>query len=216
MAGPMFARVSILSGLMAGVAACASAPPIPAPVLSYANAGCSTTPDLSAPLSMTPDKERAVHLVVAEVDETAACIMRNGAAVPYVLLALPQDYEDKTLIVGSQLDQNRIFAPEVVVLDAQGNQTRTFNRDEYFYRGSIYSVQFRPRQDERYVLVAAAPDMVGKAYDAIQIGISTTAVYTPYGGATFNSGTEAATSRTFAYNGTVKVLVNDADTKEEN
>lgn len=209
-----FIRNVVALGLLGGLTACVTAtPPIP-PALTYASMNCGTTPDLGSAISLTPDKERAVHQVAAEVNEHAACIMRNGVAVPYVVLSMPQDYDDKTLIVGSQLDFNRIFAPEILVLDAQGHETRTFNRDEYFYRGSIYSVQFRPRENERFVLVTAAPELIGKEYNAIQIGTNTTTTYTPYGGASWTVGTESATRRTFAYNGTVKVLINDTDTDE--
>ncbi len=207
-------RTVAVLGLASSLVACVTVEPPPLPALTYANQACTASPDLSAAISLTPDKERAVHLVMAEVNETAACIMRNGVAVPYVVLALPADHDDKTLIVGSQLDVNRIFAPEVLILDAQGNETRSFGRDEYFYRGTIYSVQFRPRENERFVLVAGAPELVGREYNAIQIGTNTVSTYTPYGGASWTSGSEAATRRTFAYNGTVKVQINDTDTEE--
>lgn len=209
-----FIRSVAALGLVSGLAACVTTTPPVLPALTYANLNCDTAPDLASAISLTPDKERAVHLVAAEVNESASCILRNEMPVPYVVLALPQDHDDKTLIVGSQLDFNRIFAPEIQVLDAQGNETRRFNREEYFYRNSIYSVQFRPRENERFVLVTAAPELVGKEYNAIQIGTSTTTTYTPYGGASWTAGTESNTLRTFAYNGTVKVLVNDTDTEE--
>lgn len=201
-------------GLMGSLAACVTATPPISPALTYASTGCGTAPDLTAAISLTPDKERAVHQVGAEVNEGTACILRHGVGVPYVVLSMPQDYDDKTLIVGSQLNINRIFAPEVLVLDAQGNETRNFNREEYFYRGTIYSVQFKPRENERFVMVVAAPELVGQEYNAIQIGTNTTTTYTPYGGANWTSGTEIKTQRTFAYNGTVMVMINDIDTEE--
>ena len=140
---------------------------------------------------------------------------RAGVAVPYVLYALPADFSDKTLNVGSSLEQLRIFAPSVEILDAQGSVTRTFERREYYYRGPVYSVQFRPRHGESYLLVTAAPELVGQQYDAIQIGIATTVVPAGLYTAVVYSGTEAKQLRTFSYDGTVRVAINDTDTKEE-
>lgn len=201
--------------LGATTAACATAAPPPPAALTYARQDCSATPDLSTAVSLTPDKERAVHLVASPIGPDTPCLTRAGVAVPYVLYALPADFGDKTLNVGSSLEQLRIFAPSVEILDAQGDVTRAFERREYYYRGPVYSVQFRPRHGEAYLLVTAAPDLIGQQYDAIQIGVATTVVSTGLYTAVMNSGTEAKQLRTFSYDGTVRVAINDTDTKEE-
>ena len=135
--------------------------------------------------------------------------------MPYVLYALPSDFGDKTLNVGSTLEAMRIFAPAVEVLDTQGELARTFERREYFYRGPVYSVQFRPRHSEAYLLVTAAPELVGQEYDSIQIGVATTVVPVGMYSAVVNTGTEAKQLRTFSYEGTVRVSINDTDTEEK-
>ena len=204
-----------LLGATAGACATAAVPP-PRAALTYARQDCSATPDLSIAVSLTPDKERAVHLVASPIGTDTPCLMtRAGVAVPYVLYALPADFSDKTLNVGSSLEQLRIFAPSVEILDAQGSVTRSFERREYYYRGPVYSVQFRPRHGESYLLVTAAPELVGQQYDAIQIGIATTVVPAGLYTAVVYSGTEAKQLRTFSYDGTVRVAINDTDTKEE-
>ncbi|QTC86887.1 MalM family protein [Brevundimonas pondensis] len=196
-------------------AACATAAPPPPPALTYARQDCSATPDLSTAVSLTPDKERAVHLVASPVGPETSCLVRAGVAAPYVLYALPADFGDKTLNVGSTLEHMRIFAPNVEILDGQGNVIRTFERREYFYRGPVYSVQFRPRPGEAYLLVTAAHDLVGQQYDAIQIGVASTVVTTGLYSAVIQTGTEAKQMRTFSYDGTVRVAINDTDTEEK-
>ncbi|MGH7027135.1 MalM family protein [Brevundimonas sp.] len=198
----------------ATAAACATAAPPPPAALAYARQDCSTTPDLSTAVSLTPDKERAVHLVATPVGPDTPCLNRAGTAVPYVVYAVPADFGDKTLNVGSALEQARIFAPSVEILDAQGDVTRRFERREYFYRGPVYSVQFRLRTGEAYLLVTAAPELVGQRYDAIQIGVATTVVSTGLYAAVVQTGTEAKQLRTFSYDGTVRVSINDTDIKE--
>ncbi|MET4684945.1 MalM family protein [Brevundimonas faecalis] len=207
--------VGVISLYGAMVSACATAAPPPPAMLAYARMDCSAAPDLSSALSLTPDKERAVHLVASPIGTDTPCLTRAGRSVPYVVYALPTDFEDKTLNVGSTLEAMRIFAPNVEVLDAQGRVTRTFEREEYFYRGPVYSVQFRPRQNESYLLVTAAPELVGQGYDAIQIGVATTVVPVGMYSAVVNTGTEAKQLRTFSYDGTVRVSINDTDTDEK-
>lgn len=212
-----FSTLAAISLVAVMAASCATAPLVPpsSAVTRYARQDCSSAPDLSAAISLTPDKERAVHLVATPVGPDTPCLNRAGTAVPYVVYAIPADFGDKTLNVGSTLEQMRIFAPSVEVLDTRGAVTRGFERHEYFYRGPVYSVQFRPREGEAYLLVTAAPDLIGQRYDAIQIGIATTVVPTGYSAAIVQTGTENRASRTFSYDGTVRVSINDTDTEEK-
>lgn len=198
------------------VAACATGPSIPPamPVLEYTGVDCAASPDLGAALSLTPDKERTLYSVNAPAAQ--GCLTRvEGGNTPYVAFALPADHADKTIIVGSSLEPFRIQSPSVAILDRAGQVTRTFRPDEYMYRGAVYSVQFRPRENEAYVLVTADPSRVGQRYDSIVVGVFTTTVSTGYGASQWRTGTETAQSRVFSWEGTVQVSVADNDTKEE-
>lgn len=198
------------------LAACATGPVIPPPmaILEYTGVDCATAPDLGAALSLTPDKERALYSVSAPASH--GCLIRaEGDNTPYVAFALPADHADKTIIVGSSLEPLRIQSPSVAILDRGGQVTRTFRPDEYMYRGAVYSVQFRPRADEAYVLVTADPSRIGQRYDSITVGVFTTTVSTGYGTSQWRTGTETAQSRVFSWEGTVQVSVADSDTKEE-
>lgn len=206
-------RSVLAVGVAGGLTAACAAGSISPPVLTYASQGCATAADLSTAVSLTPPRERAVHVVTSPVDSGTPCLDR-AAPAPYVLYRLPIDLDDKTVTVGSTLEAMRIFAPEVAVLDGGGAVTRTFAREEFYYRGPHYSVQFRPREGDAYVLVSAEPELVGQRYDSIMIGTTTTSLYTAGGGVSWTSGVDRAQSRTFSYEGTVQVLVNDADTEE--
>ena len=196
-----------------GLVGCATAEP-PAPVLAFDRHDCAEV-DLTRAMSLTPDKEKALHSVNTVIDSATPCATFQSGASAYVLFAVPEDFEDKTLTVGAALEATRIFSPAVSVLDAGGRETRRFASDEFMYRGANFSVLFRPRPAERYVLVSADASRVGQRYDSINIGTNTTTTYTPYGGATFTSGVDASQSRTFSYEGSALVVINDSDPKEK-
>lgn len=201
------------AGLLSACATVAPVPPSPA-TLEYAGVDCAAAPDLSTAISLTPEEERALFSVTAPA--AANCLTRaEGGTTPYVTFALPADFADKTVIVGSLLEPLRILSPSVAILDRDGTVTRTFRTEDYMYRGPVLSVQFRPRETEAYVLVTTDPVRVGQRYDSIVVGVYTTTVSTGYGTSQWRSGTEMAQSRMFSWEGTVQVSVADSDTKEE-
>ncbi len=213
----LFRSLPVVLAGAATLAACVTTTsiPIPSATLEYSRADCATAPDLSTAIGLTPDKERAVFSVTAPVSATTPCLAQDGVATPYVAFTLPTDHADKTVIVGTVLEPLRIMSPTVVILDRNGDVSRTFGPEDYMYRGAVYSVQFRPRETESHVLVTADPSRVGKRYDSINVGVVTTTVYTGYGASNWSSGVESTQSRTFSYEGTVQVQIADNDTKEE-
>jgi hypothetical protein len=203
-------------GLTAALlAACASVPPPAPPVLAFARQDCDATPNLTTAISLTPPKETRTHFVSTVVTAQTACLARDGRTSPYVVYALPADRGDKTLIVGGMLEGSRILSPGITLLDAEGHVTRSFAAADFLYRGPVYSVQFRPRETEAYVMVDVDPARVGARYDAINVGTNTTTISTGYITSNFTTGVEAKTSRIFSWEGTVHVTVNDSDTEEK-
>src|SRR5262249_42398854 len=155
----------------------------------------------------TPPQPKREFVVSTPINSAAHCLQQGGANRPYVLYALPAQSAGKTLNVGGVLEPARIFPADVSILDAQGAVTRAFTRDQFLYRGGdVYSIEFRPRDGEAFVLVTAEPALVGRTYNSIAIGTSTTST----GQFTWTSGTDAAQSRTFSYEGAVRVSVYDA------
>lgn len=209
----MRALLPITAALTLG--ACVTVEPPALPVLEFTAVDCTDAPDLAQAISLTPKKEAAVHVVAAPIGSASACLARPDLRTAYVLFEIPADHADKTLTVGGQLEALRVLSPHVETLDAQGQTVRRFADDEYMYRGPNFSVLFRPRETERYVLVSQNPARVGQTYDSIAIGVSTTTYYTGYGAANWNTGVDMAQSRTFSYEGIAMVTVNDSDTDEE-
>ena len=187
--------------------------PMP-PVLEFAGSDCGTEIDLSRAVSLTPEKETNGFVVLAEVGAGSPCHRSGGRAAPYALFSLPADHDDKTIAVGGSLEPLRIFSPEVSVLDAGGREVRTLPAADFFYRGPVYSVQFRPRAGESFLLVKADPSRVGQRYDAINVGTSTTMIYTGFGASNITTGVEANSSRVFSYHGDVQVIVYDTDLED--
>ena len=192
---------------------CSTVPVLP-PVTAYRATGCASAPDLSGAVSLTPERQRRIFTVENAVDRSTPCLQRGATATPYVVYALPEDAAGTMVEVGARLEAARIFSPAVATLDRAGNQVRSFVPDQYLYRGSIYSVQFVPIPDERYILVTADPDRIGRRYDAIAISTSTTPLVSPYGVANWTSGVDQSISRTFSYDGMVAAIVHRPQVEE--
>lgn len=211
-------RALLLAGLVPalGLAGCATTvEPPPPPLLAWDRADCDASPDLGRTVSLTPKKETAVHVVSTPLGYGSPCLSQEGGAGPYVVYALPTDLDDKTLIVGGLLGYDRIFSPRVRVLDAEGRETRGFVDSDWFSRGPVYSVQFRPRPGDAFVVVSADPSRVGRTESAINVETNTTVIYTGYGASNWTTGQERHATRVFAYDGEVRVTINDTDTEED-
>jgi hypothetical protein len=211
---PSLRAAFLASATVVAVAGCATLPPPPPPVTAFSRADCAASPDPASALSLTPDKERASFVVTAAVTTGSACLVRAGAASPYVVFALPADYADKTLTVGSVMEVGRLLSPDITILDRSGAVTRTFTGPDYFFRGAVYSVQFRPRENEAYVVVAVDPSRIGQSYDSIAVGTSSTVISTGMYASTVTVGYDAALSRAFSYEGAVSVTVSDSDVED--
>lgn len=204
----------ICAALVCVTAAACVTTPAPLAVLQYQRQDCTTTPDLTLAQSLTPERERSAITSATQVTATTPCIATaEGATTPYVVYALPADLDDKTITIGASLEAARVFAPHVALLDAQGVVTRTFERDQYMYRGVVYSVLFRPRAGESYALVTAEPALVGQRYDSINLATATSGAMAGPVYVSWTTGIDDTQTRVFSYEGTVSVTVHDADTE---
>jgi hypothetical protein len=200
--------------MASALAGCVTIPAPPSAVLEYARQDCGDRADLASATSLVPERERASHTVSVNVTAQTACLAEAERTSPYVVFAVPPDGAGKTIQVGATLEAARIFSPRIAVLDAEGVVTRTFERDQFLYRGPIYSVQLRPRPNEAFVLVTADPALVGQRYDSINISTATGGAYAAGVYASWTTGVDQAQSRTFSYEGTVVVTVYSPETAE--
>lgn len=213
-------RTGIAVSLLAvSVGGCAASAPPPAPVLSYAKADCHVQPDLASAVNLTPEKKKKAWQAVGTVGGTTPCLNRAGVNTPYVVFALPATGVARMVELGAVEEAGRLFSPNVTLLDAAGAVTREFAPDQYMFRPGVLSVQFTPREGERFMLVTADPSRVGTSYDAIRTGTATTPVvaYTPGLGvisSNYRSGHEAQVSLAYSYEGTIRAsLVAPDDAK---
>lgn len=148
------------------VAACATPPPPPPPAsLSFDGTGACTQ-NIEAHTAQTvtiKKRQRSGTLSIIAGPETA-CQVVNDAKLPYVLYKLPGSVKISTIQAGGVFEAKRLFAAEVVTLDADLAPVRTFGPEAFLQRGGTWSVFFPSRANERYVLIRANPDLIGKAY----------------------------------------------------
>lgn len=199
--------VAVSIGLVSGCATTTT--PLDPPRLVYERTDCAASPDLMNAVSLTPRSERAYFYVSRAVDHATPCWAPDAQAAPYIVFEIPAAFADKTLIVGGGMEPHRIFAARIMTLDAEGAPVREFAAEDFFFRQGLYSVQFRPREWERYILVTSDRDLVGQTYSSIHIGVNSGATYAAGTYVSYNIGIDQSADRVFSHTGTVSVIVQD-------
>jgi hypothetical protein len=196
--------------LSAFLAGCATVPPPKWAVREYRGTTCAATPDLTKAISLVPPKKKEkakVWTVPVNIDSLTPCLATSVGKGPHVVYDIPQNSGDKVFEVGAVLEPIRIFSPQISILDAEGKETRSFGPEKYLYRGNVFSVQFQPQANERYVLVATHAGNVGKRYESIFTGVAAHTMYSQYGSSNYYTGIDQEETRTFSYEGTVVATV---------
>lgn len=162
---PLYLNTACAVGALCMMAACATPPPPPPASLSFDGiAGCTQSIDASKAETVTIKKRQHSGTLSIIIGPETACHMVKDAKLPYVLYKLPNSVDISTIQAGGVFEANRLFAAEVVTLDENLGSVRTFGPDAFLQRGGTWSVFFPPKAIERYVLVRANPDLIGKAY----------------------------------------------------
>ncbi|MDG5747117.1 hypothetical protein P8Q88_02900 [Qipengyuania sp. XHP0207] len=200
-----------LAGLSVLLAGCATTVPTYPATLAFERADCATVPETVTAVSLTPDKDKKIWMLDSQLSASGPCLDRNGVSAPYMVFSLPEEGKAKMVELGAGLELARVLSPRVVLLDAQGAETRSFSREQYMFRPGLLSVQFVPQANERYALVTVDPEPIGQSHDTIVAGTSTATIYTGFGASNWRSGHEAMMSRGFSYEGMVRALVYRAD-----
>ena len=159
-------RSILAATALCSAAACATAPPPPAPAaLAFAgSADCSDVPDASVAETVTVKKRQTSGNLTRTIDSEAPCMTVGGSQRPYALFRLPDGVSIESVQAGGLFQRARVFAPEVVMLDADLAPVRTFGARAYQNRGGSWSTFFRAHENEKYVLVRANPDLIGNGY----------------------------------------------------
>jgi hypothetical protein len=197
----------------AGAVACATIEPVPPapPVIELSGRACDDALRIGAPTRLTPEKPSQWNVVSTPVTATTPCVSLNGRQGYYVVYELPFNGPNHVVTVGGAQEPLRIFAPDVLLLDAQGQVTRSFALEKYMVLGDTFGVQFKPAGAERFMAVQSNQLMVGQTRAGMEqrliagtgtaCGVASCSSYTTY------SGTENLASRTFSHEGIVSVRV---------
>lgn len=173
------------------------------PVTKLEGRACSAQYQVGQATSLRLDAPEAAS---QSVDSTAPCfVARDGSASVYAPYALPRYSRPYQVTIESQTSGEAIFAPEVKLLDAQGNVTRVVGFDRFSTRGDILQATVfvnSDNKDERYLVIGSASDAVGQKSTRVVTGMMVVPVLVglPFFGV---HGTESTESRTLSYNGLV-------------
>ncbi|MEZ5939615.1 MAG: hypothetical protein R3C52_15560 [Hyphomonadaceae bacterium] len=156
-------------------AACATAPePPPGPSLTYEpTLPCAPHVSVATATSLTPEDPTGRYDVITPVNASSSCLVGPvGTAEGYVAYAMPMSGKPVSISAGAIVEPGRMLAPRVFTLTADGQVARTFPRAEMMARGNALAVLFRPRPDERYVVVSADAAAVAGAAGAGETPLS--------------------------------------------
>lgn len=210
---PGLVRLALLASASTLVGCASTYVPPAVSVLTIEGKTCDAAPALTGAISLSPPKRPQATLTVATVVGPAMpCLTKNGKPSNYVVYALPSAPQNHTITVGGQKEQMRAFAPSISILAADGAVIRDFPKDRLTNFGTTFSVQFRPAEQARYILVQSDPELVGTVMSAFETNIvtSTNYAYNPSGySSSFStvSGQEGGTARSFSHEGTISVYI---------
>lgn len=197
---------SVTRGLAALLAAllAACATPAPPPIVSLDGRSCVASPDLAGARAVPLDARDPVKL---DLDGGAACLEAgDGARSAYAAFRLPASEKQYLLTVTSTPLGDTLFAPRLLLLDANGAVLREVARDDFMFHGTSLYVGLRAAPAERYLVVASDARSVGLQVSHIIGESRTTPVPVGIGAvALIHSGSEKQQVITYAHNGRVTV-----------
>ncbi|MGD1935197.1 MAG: hypothetical protein ACFB0Z_11950 [Candidatus Phaeomarinobacter sp.] len=183
----------------------------PAPILSVAQVGCLTEPDLGAAKALVVSDGEATPLEFL-VSGASPCL-ETGESVRslFELVRLPEVDAAFSIRVSAVPSSTGLFAPQLTILDADGIPLRQLPEEKYLFRGPKLTASARINAGERYLLIASNPERVG---DRSQ---RTSAIINQYqsGGPiyfTVRTGSEFTKSVTYSHGGNVTVTGSFLDT----
>lgn len=205
----MFSRFLRLAMLLPAVmlaTGCASSGPTT--VMQLNPRGCATQWDLSSPQAIVLDAPGGAQS--HRIDGDTHCLAQpDGVAASYAVYRLPRFRESWTLQLESLITGGGLFAPEALLLDAQGKVLREVAFDRFALRGDRLQTTVFFSQDnaaEQYLLVQSAGAVVGRDERRVVSGsfiVPLLAGALPF---LYMQGTESEGSFTYSHSGTINLL----------
>ncbi|MEM7640372.1 MAG: hypothetical protein AAF269_15060 [Pseudomonadota bacterium] len=194
-------------------AACATTPsdPPPSAVLDISAKSCGPSIDLEDWIALQPEKKRKQHSVVVPVNSEAPCFTSETGNRNYALMKLPDHGKDELVItIGGYKEAVRTLAASVTILREDGSLRRAFEDGDYMSRSNARAIQFRPREQDHFILVETDPAMVGDAVSTVAQNL-TSRQNSVYAGGGYTAsystlrGSETSSHRTYSHEGAVLV-----------
>jgi len=195
-------RLLIPLAVLSTLTACAASPG-PPPAISLAGRSCVAAADLAAAKPVTLDAGKTVEV---NLDDHAACLEPpGGPKSAYAAFQLPLSAEPYLVTVLSTPIGQGLFAPRLLVLDAQGATIREIPKDSFTFHGAVLHAAIRAHADERYLIVASDPASVGQTVSQLSEATQSTLLCGPMLCSAYHSGSETSNTLTFAHNGSITV-----------
>lgn len=159
--------LKLMPALAVAAAACATAPPPPPEAsLTFQGAAiCSATLQAMDATPITLEAPTGQHYAAVPITAAASpCLTGEGTARPYALLRLPEAQNIASINVGALLEARRVFAAEVVLLNADMSVSRHLGPETFRHRGKTWSALVRPQPGETFVAIMANPDLIGETF----------------------------------------------------
>ena len=190
--------------LMAGLTGC-TPPPLPPidPVTELGERSCALHPEAGATtdLALTPESRRTA---VIGIDRQAPCLRFDGGAPGlYHAFNLPVMDSPMLALISSLPAGHALFAPRVLLVSGANGSIRETGIDSFHFRGGVLSTLVRLHKDDRQLIVASAPDVVGHPIERIQEQVEH--YFIPYPYIPINVGSERDTVVVYSYTGRIVV-----------
>jgi hypothetical protein len=195
-----------LMGLLVWLGACGQGGPVGPPIEPLIDLGsrhCAVSVDNrdASVLAMTPSRASAA---LVDIAAAGPCWRLEQGDALFHAFVLPASDKPLVATIASLPAGRALLAPRVLVLDAAGRTTREIPFDAFQFRGDAFRDYIRLCPDDRMLVVASSPDMVGRAVDLIQGRI---AAYPTFGGGTILVGSDANAHYVWSHTGRVHVAL---------
>lgn len=149
------------------------------------------------------------HERVHRFDSSSRCLAQSdGGASRYAVFRLPRFREDWTLRIDSQISGRSLFAPEALLLDAEGRVLRELPFERFSLRGDrLQATVFFSGQnaDEQYLLLRSARQAVGRDERRVESGSFVIPLITGLLPLVYMQGTESEGTYTYSHGGLVRL-----------
>jgi hypothetical protein len=154
------------------------------------------------PIRFAPSKSCA-----RDAPATAPCVTLSGQPALYAVFRLPTLNRPDIIAVDSEALASIMFAPHLLLLDAQGAIKRDVSRDMVMFHGRDLRVLVRSHPDETYLVIASDSGLVGKSVSRIDDSISMFAAGGPGLMAMIHTGSESTDTLSFSHTGKVEITL---------